>query len=599
MKIFKKLIYLLTAYERKRAGLLLIMIMIMAFLDMIGVASILPFMTVLTNPELIETNIILKNMFEIFDLFGVKNNQEFLFALGILMFVLLIISLSFKALTTYAQTQFIQMSEYNIGKKFVEGYLNQPYSWFLSQNSADLGKTILSEVQEVVGTALSPFIELVSKSIVSAALIIILILADPKIALIVAFSICSIYLFIFYFVSNYLKRIGRERLKNNQKRFSTVNEAFGAAKEIKIGGLEHVYINNFANSAKIFAKTKSYAKLINQLPRYILEATTFGAILLMIIYIISKTGNFNSVIPIVSLYVFAGYRLIPALQTIYASVTLIAFSGPSLNKIYNDLNNLKIIKNYQDLRTHDNNQDKDNKFLFREIALKNIYYNYPNSTRAVLHNISLTIPAKSIIGIIGPTGSGKTTLIDIILALLEPQKGTLEIDGQIITNQNSRLWQRSIGYVPQNIYLSDDTVAANIAFGVETKDIDFEAVKKSARLANIHDFIVNELPEKYYTFVGERGIRLSGGQRQRIGIARALYHNRQVLLLDEATSALDNQTEKEVIDAINNLSKDLTIIVIAHRLNTIKNCNIIYKLEKGRLTSKGSFDEMFEGIKNI
>ena len=215
--------------------------------------------------------------------------------------------------------------------------------------------------------------------------------------------------------------------------------------------------------------------------------------------------------------------------------------------------------------------------------LNNVCFSYPSSSRPALNNISLNIPIKSKIGLVGVTGSGKTTIVDIILGLLEAQKGTLEVDGTIITKHNVRSWQRLIGYVPQQIYLSDDTIAANIAFCIEPKEIDHEAVQKYAKIANIHNFVVDELPNQYQTTIGERGIRLSGGQRQRIGLARALYHNPEVIILDEATSALDNQTEKTVMEAINNLSKNITIIQISHRLNTLRNCDVIFKLEKGQL----------------
>ena len=585
MKNFKKILFLLTPYERKRASILLVMTLIMAFLDMIGVASILPFMAVLTNPELIETNLILNSLYHHLNKFGIVNNQQFLFVLGAIVFVTLISSLAFRAITTYVQVRFILMREYSITKRLLEGYLYQPYSWFLSRNSAEIGKTILSEVSQVIGGGFKPLIELIAQSMVAIALIILLMLSDLKLALIVGFSLGSAYGIIFYFIRRYLNRIGKERLKNNELRFNAVSEAFGASKEIKVGGLEQTYIQKFSDSAKATARTTASSQVINQMPRFFLEAIAFGGILLIILYKMSQSGSFIDSLPIVSLYVFAGYRLMPAMQQIYVSFAKLSFVGPSLDKLYNDFKNLK---------SFDKNYDQNVLSANKTIALKNIYYSYPNSSRTALKDININIPIKTTVGLVGATGSGKTTTVDIILGLLEVQKGSLEVDGKIITKQNLRSWQRSIGYVPQHIYLSDDSITANIAFGLEPKDINQVAVEKASKIANLHEFVINELPKQYQTIIGERGVRLSGGQRQRIGIARALYRNPQVLILDEATSALDNQTEKAVMDAVNNLSKDITIIIIAHRLNTVKDCDIIFKFDKGHIVDQGNFNELFK-----
>ena len=585
MQTIKKILFILSYRERRNAGLLFIMILIMALLDMIGVASILPFMAVLTNPDIVQTNIILGKMFQASSVFNVENNQQFLYFLGVLVFVLLVASLAFKALTTYLQIRFVQMREYSIGKRLVEGYLHQPYNWFLSRHSADLGKTILSEVSQVIGNGMNPLMEVIAKGMVSIALIVLLIVADPKLALIVGFSIGGAFGLIFYFTRSFLDRIGKERLKSNQLRFTAVSEAFGAAKEVKVGGIEQIYIKRFSDSAKSFAQTAASAAIIRQLPRFILEIIAFGGIMLVILYLMAQTGSFNNALPIISLYVFAGYRLMPALQQTYAALSQLTFAGASLNALSDEIKNIKPYKS---------NQAQGALSLNKEITLKNIYYNYPNSSRTALKDINLTIPAKSTVGLVGSTGCGKTTTVDIILGLLEAQKGTLEVDGQIISKQNSRAWQRSIGYVPRHIYLSDDTIAANIAFGIDLKDINQEAIEKASKISNLHEFIINELPKNYQTIIGERGVRLSGGQRQRIGIARALYHNPKVLVLDEATSALDNETEKAVMDAVNNIGKDITIILIAHRLSTVKKCNKIFLLEKGELKNQGTFEELIK-----
>jgi ABC-type multidrug transport system fused ATPase/permease subunit len=590
MQTIKKILYLLTPYERKRGYLLLVFILIMALIDMIGVASIVPFMAVLTNPNIIETNTILNDIFQISKTFGVENNQQFLFALGVFVFVLLVTSLIFKAFTFYFQVRFVQMRQYTISKRLVEGYLHQPYSWFLSRHSADLGKNILTEVGIVVGSGIKPLLELIAKGMVTIALITLLVLADPKLSLIVGLSLGTAYALIYKFTLSYLAKIGKETFKSNQSRFVAISEAFGASKEVKVGRLEKIYIDRYSKPAKTLARHQASSALISQLPRFALEATAFGGIMLMILYLMAQRGGISNALPIISLYVFAGYRLMPALQNIYASLTKLSFVRASLDALTNDIKNLRPLIS---------NQVRDVISLNKTITLKNIHYNYPNTSRTALKNININIPAKTTVGLVGSTGSGKTTTVDIILGLLEAQKGTLEVDGKIITEKNSRAWQRSIGYVPQHIYLADDTIAANIAFGVNPIDVNQEAIEKASKIANLHEFVTEELPQKYQTTIGERGVRLSGGQRQRIGVARALYHNPPLLVLDEATSALDNQTEQAVMEAVNNLNKDITIILIAHRLNTVKNCNTIFKLEKGELIGEGTYDELINDKKTF
>ena len=580
MRTIKKLSDLLTSSERKHAGLLLVMILVMAILDTIGVASIMPFMAVLANPELVETNIFLSTAYI---KLGFTDPQQFLFALGILVFVLLVVSLAFKALTTFTQLRFSLMREYSIGKRLVEGYLYQPYSWFLSRHSADLGKTILSEVGQVVSKGIVPMMTLIAQGAITAALLTLLIFIDPKLALIVGLTLATAYTLIFKATRGLLSRIGNERIKANQGRFTAISEAFGASKEVKVGGLEQIFIQRFSSPAQIFARHQATAQVISQLPRFALEAVAFGGMVLVVLYLVIQRGNFASALPLIALYAFAGYRLMPALQQIYSAVTQLRFARPALDALHADL---------MSLQSPNHKSRQEIIPLKKAITLNHIQYRYPNALNLALKDLNLTILAKSTVGIVGPTGSGKTTTVDLILGLLEPQQGTLAVDQKVITVQNQRSWQRSIGYVPQQIYLADDSVAANIAFGLDAKDIDQTAVERAAKIANLHDFVINELPHQYLTKVGERGVRLSGGQRQRIGIARALYHNPQVLILDEATSALDSLTEQAVMEAVYNLGREITIILIAHRLSTVKACDTIFLLEKGELKAHGTFDEL-------
>jgi ABC-type bacteriocin/lantibiotic exporter with double-glycine peptidase domain len=580
MQTFKKLLFLLTPAEQKHLGLLIGMILVMAILDTIGVASIMPFVLVLTNPDIIQTNIFLNAAYT---KLGFENPEQFLFALGILVFVILLISLAFKAIATYMQLNFTMTPEYSIGKRLVESYLHQPYSWFLSRNSADLGQTILSQVHLVIQNGFVPMINLISQSTAVIVLITFLIYIDPKLTLIVGLTLIAAYVFISKVIQDRLVRIGTEVVKANQRRFSAISEIFGAFKEVKVGMLEQTCIQRFSDPTRIFVRHHVIMEIIKQLPRFFLETIFFGAMLLVALYFIKQSGSFARAISIIALYAFAGYRLIPALQQIYGSITQLRFVGPALNVLHAELMSLQ--------PAHPSSSQNIGA-LNKAITLKHIHYSYPNAPKATIKDLSLTIPAKSIVGFIGVTGSGKTTTVDLIMGLLKAQKGTLAVDGQAVTEHNSRTWQRSIGYVPQQIYLADDTVAANIAFGVEAKDIDQEAIERSAKIANLNDFIVNEMPQQYQTIVGEHGARLSGGQRQRIAIARALYHNPKILILDEATSALDNLTEQVVMEAIKKLKHEITIILIAHRLSTVKDCDIIFLLEKGELKAQGTLEEL-------
>ena len=556
--------------------------MIMAFIEMLGLASILPFIGMLSNPDILNTNKYLGEIFNYAKNFGVDSENEFIFFLGTFVFTLLIISLIFKASTTYLQVRFNSMCQYNIGRRIIEGYLNKSYSWFLNRNSAELGKNILTEVSTVVGNGLSPLLNLVVQSIMSLTILTLLIIVDPKLALIIGLILCLAYVIVYKSLLNIINLKSQERFNANQWRFTAVSEAFGAVKEIKLSGLEQTYIDRFSEPAKSLAKNQASLQVIGKLPRYAIEAIAFGGMLLIVLYLIAQSKNFTDAVPIIALYVFAGYRLMPSAQQIYISATQLRSIIPALDALYKDIASLeKPVKKIGE------------KILFnKSINLRNINFNYPNNEKLALKKINLKIQSGTKVGIIGTTGSGKTTLIDLILGLLEPKDGKIEVDDKVINKNSLRSWQSLIGYVPQQIYLADDTIAANIAFGENPKNINLNDIETATKIANIHEFISKELPLKYQTKVGERGIRLSGGQIQRIGIARALYRKPQVLVLDEATSALDNITEKSVLDKLNNFGNNVTIIIITHRLTSIKNCDNIYIIDKGEIKGEGTFDKL-------
>lgn len=580
MLLIRKLLGLLTTSERRHLALLIVMMLVVAVIDVLGIASILPFIAVLSNPELITSN---KYLAFINTYMGVNSQEDFLFLLGVLVFLTLVLSLSFKAVTNYFQIRFVLLREHSIGLRLIESYLSQKYMWFLDKNSSDLGKTILSEVATVISGALMPVMVIISQSIIVLAMLFMLLMIDSFLVLLIGIILGGVYFLLYYSFSGLLKNIGQQRIKENKLRFLVVAEMFGAIKELKLAGLEFAYAKRFSKPAKNFAEVSALAIVIGIVPRYLLEAIAFGGMTLIVTYLMLLKGGLSSALPFIVLFVFAGYRLMPALQQIYSSFAQLRFVMPTIELISTHIHSelsRKLIKSEGGL--------KFDKF----VCLSNIRFSYPNSQVNVLKNINCFFRKNKVTGIVGSTGSGKTTIVDLIMGLLEPNEGEILVDDQLISPGNLGSWQSLIGYVPQQIYLSDESVVANIAFGIEHSEINYEIVERVAKIANLHDFIINELPQGYQTMVGERGICLSGGQRQRLGIARALYRQPELLILDEATSALDNLTELAVMDAISNLSGRTTVILIAHRLSTVRKCDDIYVMDRGNVVGAGSYDEL-------
>lgn len=584
--LFKKLIDLLSPQERRRCLVLLGMILIMAFIDMLGIASIMPFMAVLTNPEVVHNN---EYLSAIYQKMNFTSESEFLSFLGMLVFVMLVGSIAFKALATYALLRFTHMRNYSLSKRLVAGYLQQPYDWFLNRNSSDLGKTILSEVDEVIVGALVPTMQVIAQSTVVIGLLVLLLIVDPLLTLAVIAVLGSAYVIFYLSLRSYMTRIGNERLDANRDRYQVVQEIFGGIKEVKVSGLEGVMLKYYEDPAMRFARQVSASKISSQIPRFALEAVVFGGLILVMLYLMSKPGGLQEALPVLAVFAFAGYRLMPALQNVYQQLTTLRFAGPALDALHKDLMSLK--SGNPSIFHSDKIAPLG---LAKTLSLEQVNYIYPGAERASVKNVDMEIKAFTTVGFVGATGSGKTTTVDLILGLLHAQSGNLKVDGQIISRDNLRAWQKSIGYVPQHIYLADASVSANIAFGVPAELVNMDAVIKAAQTACLHDFVTQQMPNGYDTMVGERGVRLSGGQRQRIGLARALYHDPDILILDEATSALDNLTEQAVMEAVNNLGHRKTIILVAHRLSTVKDCDQIFMMEHGEVIGSGRFDELLE-----
>jgi ABC-type multidrug transport system fused ATPase/permease subunit len=434
-----------------------------------------------------------------------------------------------------------------------------------------------------------------SRGFVAILIFIMLGISNPILALSLIFVLGGTYVAIHRLIKNKLYIIGNRRFQANAEQFKSINEAFGDIKQIKLKGRENFFIKRFSKLSFEVAKTNAANQIMGQAPRYILEVIAFGGVIVVILYLLATGRGFQDFLPLIGLYAFSTYRLIPALQVIFSGVSNIRFNTQSFDELYKDIlsfNNKTIIP------VIDKNKIKQLSFK-KDIKLDDITYSYPETHKPIINNLNITINVNTSIAFVGATGAGKTTIANIILGLLQPDTGKILVDGKEINDENLPYWQRNLGYIPQDIYLQDDTVRRNIAFGITDDETDMDSVINSAKIANIHDFIMEQLPDKYETVIGEKGIRLSGGQRQRIGIARAIYDDPGVLVLDEATSALDVGTENEVFKAIENIAKTKTLIIIAHRLTTIQGCDIIYVLENGTIVGAGKYNDLMKSNKSF
>ncbi len=583
-EIIGKVMALLTTKEKRRMILVFLGVVAMAVFQVIGIASVMPFLSVVADPNTVEENPLIN---WIFSALGFSTVSQFLLFLGLLVLLVLVLSNATSGFVVWAVQRFSWMRNHTISRRLLAAYLNKPYEFLLNQNTATLGRNILNETNQAIGGLVIPGMEMLANSVVAMFILLFLIFVDPLLALIVTVTLGFSYGIVYVLVRRKLARLGEQRTEANRERFKIANEAFGDFKTVKLLHAQSHFVKNFSEQSFIFSDRLATSVVIARIPKYALETVAFGGLLLIVIYLLATQGDMAQVLPLIGLYAFAGYRLLPALQNTFQSAAQVRFSVASLNAIYEGLEGYS--------SNHDWHEDQRSRtFLpFKDrLELKNVTFRYPGTTSPVIQGLSLAVRAHSSVAFVGKTGSGKTTIADIILGLLSPEAGEMRVDGVKITSDNIGGWQRNLGYVPQEIYLRDDTVSQNIAFAEDKGRIDMKAVEHSARIANIHEFIVNELPQGYETFVGERGIRLSGGERQRIGIARAMYYDPLVVVLDEATSALDSTTEREVFEAVENIAKAKTMIIIAHRLATVRNCEVVYVIEAGEVIAQGTYDEL-------
>jgi ATP-binding cassette, subfamily B, bacterial PglK len=588
IQFLSKFLYVLKG-THKTLVLMVLLFLFVSFLEAVGTGAIGPFMSLATNPKAIEENSWLN---WIYSNFYFNSQSQFLLILGFLLIFIFYVKafLSFKAQKFIFEFSYRQQGE--ISFKLMHFYLAAPYTFHLSRNSAVLIQNIVNESPNFVNGLMIPLLVSISNAVVIISLIALLIITNAIATLIIA-GIILIGFSLFNLFKDRLAYWGKEVSESSAEMIRMVNHGLGGIKETRVIGCESYFEQQLYKQARRFGNGVSLALSFSTLPRYTIEAflVTFLIVFTFLFLAIHK-GDSQNLSSVLGIFALASIRLLPATGNLLSSISGIRYNLVVLEKIYFEFKELEKINKSKNLRSLNARKDSiKSPIAFKnKIVLDNVCYEYPNSSRTSLNRISLEIKKGESVGFIGKSGAGKTTLVDVILGLLIPQNGDIKVD-DISIYEELRSWQNTIGYVPQSIFLIDDTLEKNIAFGLPDELIDREKLDRAIKSAQLTE-LMEQLPEGLKTMVGERGVLLSGGQRQRVGIARALYHEREILVFDEATAALDNKTEGLVTEAIQSLKGTKTMIIIAHRLSTIEHCDRIYEIEKGQIIKVGSYQEI-------
>ena len=588
MNMYKLIIQLfkhLNPYQRKRYYSLQLLMIVMAILEIVGIASILPFMALVGDSTLLYQDTLINKLYLAS---GSDSASQFLFFLGIIVLLAFSLSSAISMFTLWKLSMFANAVGAEIANRLYSYYLKQDWLFHSTTSSAKLTKKIATDTHRITQSVLLPLMHMNAKLVLVLFISSTLFFYDPVIALFGLITFSFAYMILYRIVRASLHNNGNSISQMNEQRFHLKNEAFGGIKDILLLGRDRDLIDRFNQSSRTLAKNLGANNALAHAPRYFMELVAFGSMILLVLYLISvHDNNLGMVLPIISLYALAGLKLLPALQHIYSSVAMIKANLPAFESIRDDLSN-----SHSQVRR--NTINKEIKLpLKNQLLLNNVSFRYPGKPNFAIQEVNLSIEKNSLVGIVGSSGAGKTTLIDILLGLIVPQSGSMMVDEVTIDSKNRRSWQNTIGYVAQNIFLSDSTIAENIALGINKDDIDFDRVQRVIELSYLDKF-VKGLKKGKHSIVGERGVQLSGGQRQRIGIARALYNNAEILIFDEATSSLDGVTEKLIMESIINISGKKTILIIAHRLNTVKNCNKIFLMEKGTIIDDGTYEKLMK-----
>jgi len=582
----KELYSLLTNEQRKKLRRLQILVVLMAFAEIAGVVSIGPFMALVGDISQLQGEGILADLYRAT---GLEDPRDFLFWVGIGVLVMLTIAACISMFTIWRLSMYGAQVGAELGNRLFRHYMYQPWLFHASGSSSQLTNRIAQESTRITSLIINPLMQMNAKLVMALFLTLAIFLYNPVVALsgLVLFS--GAYVLLYKSVRRRLVRNGRHISEAQQMRFKLMGEGFGGIKDALLLGRQKVFTDRFQAECEKFAAAQGTTQALGQVPRYAMELIAFGGIIFLVLYLLSShEGNLGTILPVLSVYALAGFKLLPAFQQAYTGLSQIRGNLAAFDAVRDDLRASSLTVAKSSVPTGQRLAPRS------EIRFDGVVFSYPGTEDPALKNLNITIPANKVTGLVGASGSGKSTAIDLLLGLIEPQQGKVLVDGQPVTKDNCRQWQNSLGFVPQSIFLSDSSITENIAFGLPPENVDEDKVKRAATLAHL-DELLEQLPDGLATRVGERGVQLSGGQKQRIGIARALYHDADVLVLDEATSALDGITEKLIMDAIHDFAGKKTIIMIAHRLATVRQCDSLYLLEQGRVTGHGTYDELASG----
>ena len=560
-------------FDRKqKAGLMLLLFAIIlgTFLELLGVTAIMPFIDVVMDPRSIQKKWYLKL---IYDTFGFQRDTDFIIFVAVALIVVYIVKNLYLCFMYSMQYRFTYDNRRKVATRMLDAYLKQPYSYHRVHPSSELMRNISTDTERMFDCVLS-ILQLLTEACVCVVLGVYLFIMDKTITVGVGIIMGGFLLIFYKGFRDYLSYVGNENRKYAAQITKWLQQSFGGIKETKILERESYFLREFDYNYKKSANYDRKYRFLQVAPRPIMEMVCVAALLAVIIFKLFRGTQSAYFISTLSVFAIAAFRLMPSINRIANYMSILMFTKGSVNRVYLDLKDIEELE--KDLVSSKENIDLK---VTKEISIQKLSFHYPDSEVNVLEKVSFSIKKNQAVAFIGPSGAGKTTLADIILGVLVPTEGKVCVDGLNI-QENMSSWHQNIGYIPQSIYLMDATIKENIAFGINTDEIDDQCLERVLKEAQLKEFI-EKLPEGLNTVIGESGVRLSGGQRQRIGIARALYNNPDVLVLDEATSALDNDTEKAVMDAIDSLAGSKTLIIIAHRLTTIKNCEVVYEVKNG------------------